>query len=77
MLLGVSFLVCSFVSWSVDGFVSRSVIVVPKYSNSHNSLAAPSVFYKLFFCHKILVQPWTGPEGSSRFRFLDFKTIGA
>ena len=24
----------------------------------------------------ILLQAWTGPEGSRRFRFLDFKTVG-
>ena len=27
-------------------------------------------------CKAIPLQPWTGPEGSRRLRFPDFKTIG-
>jgi hypothetical protein len=28
-------------------------------------------------CKAIPVQPWTGPEGSRKLRFPDFKTIGS
>jgi len=33
--------------------------------------------YQITKCKAIPLQAWTGPEGSRRLRFPDFKTVGA
>jgi len=54
------------------------VCVSAQWQNQWFELPFPNMM-SMFLCKGkvVLVQAWTGPEGSSRLRLPDFKTIGA